>query len=1789
MKRTLLFFGLRTFFVFLVGCHLAKGQCPAEITASSTNLCAQLPVSFQATASSAIVSYEWNFNNQGSATGRVATFSFEPTNNTYQATVTLTIRDTAGATCSANQLITVQATPNITGALNPAQLCLSASSTRDTFTTSLTVNLPLPGPYTWNWGDGSGDFTSNNTVNTHTYSQYGSFPVSVSIQDGACTGYFRDTVRFYKRPSVDVRFELGNTDLCEGQLVELINDTDGSVVDYYVWNWGDGTVESTTENDPPPHSYTLSSGGNCSSDQTTFNIEVEAYNSCESRFFHAGSVLAFVSPTVIAEIGLTDSVVCVDQPVNFRNLTCPQDNALQFEWDFGDGSSATGFAPAHTFTEPGVYTVTLRATNPADVTECGAIDDTQTVIVTDVPQVAVTYTGNGEPNSSGGCGPFTFIAENTTTPEAGVNFEWTVEGPTGYTFLNGTDRRSRNPEIQFNQAGTYTLRLTASNQCGNGTPWEQTLEISASPSITLTPTPDTCGEFSTSFLATVDPGSGTIGAITWTFPGGTPDTFVGETPPEISFPPRETPYVVLVTTENECGTNSATDTFIVSGLSTIDIPGDTAICSNGNALPLEASPDGGSWLGEFVDATSSEFLPPVGTSGDFSITYQVGSGACQVEATVNITVNPGPPIEINATDTTACLGVDTLTVSATPTGGTWENGDLTLSEIIPDAVGQVEKTYTYTDPLTGCNASASKLITISDLPTVEVQDRTYCRTDQNIELTNFSPQTSPQGTGLWAGPGIVDGSGIFNSLGVEDSSLVLTYTFTTSAGCVDSADMILSLVVAEVAEAGPNDTLCFNDPVLELAGNSPQGGVWEGPGIIPGTSQFNPILANLGENLLRYTIGTAECETQDTRIILVRDTAGVNTGEVLQFCEGSGIITLQATPGGGAWSGLGIVDPLLGSLDTDLLPSEEEVSLIYEVSTAEGCASRAEQVVSKTGLPAVDFAFSDTVCVNQSLGFSNNSLDDALYSWDFGDGNTSMEANPSHAYLAAGSFSIQLVVRSNSTGCTDSLQRPVFVVDVPSASFTQDVSEGCAQVINDTLIGLSVLFENTSQSNGGVSIWAFGTGDSSSNPNPGQIIFPQSTSDTTYQIQLSIDNGCGVSEASSELTVFPLPQVRIGLKRDDGCSPFVLDADSLFNLTEGNPESYFWNLGNGSVSQEELPPSQVYTTEDRDSLYILTLIAENVCGSDTGTQSLVIHPNTITANFSLDTTRACGPLTINPEDFSNAPFTIWDFGDGTLGDSSRTPTHTYTESGTYTVQLIAHNQCSFDTTLQEVQVLPNVSSEALFKSPICVGEEISFTPTTQEGIAAFQWNFSDGTELNGNSPTHIFTESGNLTLQLTTLSDTFLCPSVWNATLRVNPLPVVEIGADSLAGCAPLEVNFFNNSEGPFFSWDFGNGGSSNDRAPMLSFPDSGSYQVRFQTEDEQGCRSDSTLLVQVYPSPVADFILPKTLLCEGEEFQPENLSMGFGNSYDWDMGDGERFLVGSPTYSYEEAGNYSITLLASNIYQCFSQTSRDLRVVTQPKADFSIQGEPCTNQLTSFLPFELRGDQWAWDLGDGGATTDSMPEYFFALPGEYSISVEVSEEGVCFDDAQMNWTVFESPVAAFGFVYDTLPNGVVFFQGETSSPTYEWWVDGQLVSNSQNFQYDFGRFDTFSVALITTLANGCSDTLTQLITPPYGGLHIPTGFYPDGGTPVGDAQFFKPVGIGLDTFHIAVYNQWGNVVWESTALDAAGSPLEFWDGTSLQNKLSRNNAYVWKILVAQFRDGRPYKGKTEGNLTLVR
>ena len=130
-------------------------------------------------------------------------------------------------------------------------------------------------------------------------------------------------------------------------------------------------------------------------------------------------------------------------------------------------------------------------------------------------------------------------------------------------------------------------------------------------------------------------------------------------------------------------------------------------------------------------------------------------------------------------------------------------------------------------------------------------------------------------------------------------------------------------------------------------------------------------------------------------------------------------------------------------------------------------------------------------------------------------------------------------------------------------------------------------------------------------------------------------------------------------------------------------------------------------------------------------------------------------------------------------------------------------------------------------------------------------------------------------------------------------------------------------------------------------------------------------------------------------------------------------------------------------------------------------------------------------------------------------------------------------------------------------------------------------------IYLKTSNQYGCTDSTSILHETLIKGLFVPNALQPSNLDPL--VKIFKPIGIGLKTYHLGIYDIWGNLIWETEKIKDTETE-EGWNGQTQSGKDLPQGVYVWRI-TATFIDGTSWKGmkqadnktRTEGTITLIR
>ncbi|MEA3364758.1 MAG: PKD domain-containing protein, partial [Candidatus Hydrogenedentes bacterium] len=355
--------------------------------------------------------------------------------------------------------------------------------------------------------------------------------------------------------------------------------------------------------------------------------------------------------------------------------------------------------------------------------------------------------------------------------------------------------------------------------------------------------------------------------------------------------------------------------------------------------------------------------------------------------------------------------------------------------------------------------------------------------------------------------------------------------------------------------------------------------------------------------------------------------------------------------------------------------------------TAEG-ASRVEIPVQAVRQITAAFSVSNNaVFTGDLLEFTDLSqtVSEAppivMWEWDFGDGSTSSEQNPTHAYGTAGSYDLSLTV-SNDDETATLTRRDYISVEAkvpPSVEFIAEPMNAAPgegiQFMNLSEAGTSPI---TSYS------WSFGDGNSSTEENPVHTYAEVGTYDVTLTVKS--DHGQGSTTKYNYITISPVaPEAAFSV---DSREPVLGPSGARVQFTDQSQQgtsdiiSWYWEFGDGDTSEEK-DPSHLYTRPGRYTVSLTVTARNGQTDTETIPDYIEVIETTLIADFSADTQNAWVDQAIQFTDTSvasPAPVTqwSWDFGDGN-GSTQSNPTHAYSEEGIYTVSLTVTNPYGTDT------------------------------------------------------------------------------------------------------------------------------------------------------------------------------------------------------------------------------------------------------------------------------------------------------------------------------------------------------------------------------------------------------------------------------------------------------------------------------------------------------------------------------
>ena len=489
-----------------------------------------------------------------------------------------------------------------------------------------------------------------------------------------------------------------------------------------------------------------------------------------------------------------------------------------------------------------------------------------------------------------------------------------------------------------------------------------------------------------------------------------------------------------------------------------------------------------------------------------------------------------------------------------------------------------------------------------------------------------------------------------------------------------------------------------------------------------------------------------------------------------------------------------------------------------------------------------------------------------------------------------------------------------------------------------------------------------------------------------------------------------------------GCVPLTVNFIDISTSPADPIASWVWNFGDGNVSNQQ-SPSHTYSTAGQYTVS-LTVTTQDGC-QNTEIFQFVEAGTRPTADFTANPLVACVNEVINFVDLTAGGATSWEWSFGDGGSSNlQNPSHSYADTGSYTIELIVEYLGCVDT-LVRTSYVQIVGPLAGFVSSPAAGcnppVNVSFFDQSHSETS-WHWDFGDGSVDSVENPVHTYNTVGTFTVQLTVTDSVTGCVNQANANIDITN-PLAAFSSDAQFGCAPLDVNFSNSSlNSSVYFWDFGDGNTSTAANPSHQYQQSGTYDVMFIASD--GICSDTiirTAYIQV-AGPTVAFGADTLTGCAPLTVQFSDSSSAFPSTtlsnWIWDFGDGSSGSGQNPIHTYSTPGSYDVSLTVLDSQGCLDTLTKIAYInPTNPTAEFTTTDSlACPGSLVRFVNQSTGvGLSYLWDFGDGTTSSAINPVHLFASNGSYTIQLTTTDVNGCVDtEIKIAYVSIGQPTASF-------------------------------------------------------------------------------------------------------------------------------------------------------------------------------
>ncbi|ELR70631.1 hypothetical protein C900_03612 [Fulvivirga imtechensis AK7] len=474
-------------------------------------------------------------------------------------------------------------------------------------------------------------------------------------------------------------------------------------------------------------------------------------------------------------------------------------------------------------------------------------------------------------------------------------------------------------------------------------------------------------------------------------------------------------------------------------------------------------------------------------------------------------------------------------------------------------------------------------------------------------------------------------AGTNNTLDITSFGVYEVTAITESGACNTTASINIADGTGTIpgAPTASNDGPACIGGELTLSVNTVNGATynWTGPNGFTSTVQ-NPVITGVSNNvagIYSVTIQSGDCRSSEsTTMVEVVDlpqfTASVaGTSSV---CAGNTVALSTQSRSGFGYQWLRDNNPISGATSSSYSATQSGQYSVLIDDNNSNCSLITNIIeVNVYSSPTASFSVPASACSNSEVTFTNNSTIDStapvVYSWNFGDGNTSADQNPTHVYASSGNYTVQLSISyTGITGCTHSQSRGITVRDPLTPVIEASSEEICPD--EELTLGITGTFNSI--------LWD--TGETSNNITVNTA--------GTYSVTVNDTNGC---DATSDITITSgtVPDVQVTADRNS-----ISQGDQA-QLTATGADSYLWTPDTGLSDPDIANP---IASPEITTTYIVTGTLTDGC-SATAEITIIVSAG---GEVNITPLKAFSPnSTINPtwtieniQDYPDCTMSIFD-------------------------------------------------------------------------------------------------------------------------------------------------------------------------------------------------------------------------------------------------------------------------------------------------------------------------------------------------------------------------------------------------------------------------------------------------------------------------------------------------------------------------------------------------------------------